>query len=39
MYDVSEGLVNEKMDVEVNKMFLDRSYDLILSIGQVVPLK
>lgn len=37
VYDVSEGLVNEKMDVEVNKMFLDRSYDLILSIGQVVP--
>lgn len=37
VYDVSESLVNEKMDVEVNKMFLDRSYDLILSIGQVVP--
>ncbi len=35
--EVSEGLVNEKIDVEVNKMFLDKSYDLIISIGQVVP--
>lgn len=35
--EVSEGLVNEKMDVEVNKMFLDKTYDLIISVGQVVP--
>lgn len=35
--EVSEGLVNEKIDVEVNKRLLDPSYDLILSIGQVVP--
>ena len=34
---VSEGLVNEKIDVEVNKLLLDKSYDLIISIGQVVP--
>ena len=34
---VSEGLVNNKIDVEVNKLLLDKSYDLIISIGQVVP--
>ena len=35
--EVSEGLVNEAVPVEVNKRILDPSYDLILSIGQVVP--
>ena len=35
--EVSEGLVNEKIDVEVNKLLVDKSYDLIISIGQVVP--
>lgn len=35
--EVSEGLVNEKIDVEVNRRLLDKSYDLIVSIGQVVP--
>ncbi len=35
--EVSEGLVNEKIDVEVNKLIMDKSYDLIISIGQVVP--
>ena len=34
---VSEGLMNEKIDVQVNKRVLDKSYDLIISIGQVVP--
>lgn len=34
---VSEGLMNESMDVEVSDFLLDKSYDLILSIGQVVP--
>ncbi len=34
---VSEGLVCESVDVEVNKRLLDKSYDLIISIGQVVP--
>ncbi|NLD87411.1 MAG: DUF2088 domain-containing protein [Clostridiales bacterium] len=34
---ISEGLVNNAIDVEVNKVILDKSYDLILSIGQVVP--
>ncbi|HHV59257.1 MAG TPA: DUF2088 domain-containing protein [Clostridiaceae bacterium] len=35
--EVSEGLVDEKVDVEVNKLLIDKSYDLIISIGQVVP--
>lgn len=35
--EVSEGLVNDKIDVEVNRYLMDKSYDLILSIGQVVP--
>ncbi|MDR1560222.1 MAG: lactate racemase domain-containing protein [Clostridiales bacterium] len=34
--EVSEGLVNTAIDVEVNKR-LYAGYDLILSIGQVVP--
>jgi len=35
--EVSEGLIDEAIPVEVNKRILDKSYDLILSIGQVVP--
>jgi len=35
--EVSEGLVNNSVDVEVNRCIMDPSYDLILSIGQVVP--
>lgn len=35
--EISEGLVNEKIDVEVNKLIIDKSYDLLISIGQVVP--
>ncbi len=35
--EVSEGVVNEKIDVEVNKLIVDKSYDLIISMGQVVP--
>lgn len=34
---VSEGLVDTKIDVEVNKLIMDKSYDLIISMGQVVP--
>lgn len=34
---VSEGIVNDPIDVEVSKRLLDPAYDLILSIGQVVP--
>ena len=35
--EVSEGLVTNSIDVEVNRRLMDPSYDLILSIGQVVP--
>ena len=35
--EASEGLVNSPIDVEVNRLIVDKSYDLILSIGQVVP--
>lgn len=34
---VSDGLLNNHIDVEVNKLLLDKSYDLIISVGQVVP--
>lgn len=35
--DISEGLFDEPIEVEINKRLLDKSYDLIISIGQVVP--
>ncbi len=35
--EVSEGLVENSIDVEINRRLLDQSYDLIISIGQVVP--
>jgi nickel-dependent lactate racemase len=34
---VSEGLINNPIDVEVNRLLVDKSYDLVISIGQVVP--
>lgn len=34
---ISEGLVGDPIDVEVNKRLLDKTYDLVISIGQVVP--
>ena len=34
---VSEGLISDPVDVEVNRRIVDKSYDLIISIGQVVP--
>ena len=35
--DVSDGLINQSMNVELSNYLLDPAYDLILSIGQVVP--
>lgn len=35
--EVSEGLVTDPISVEVNRLLMDPSYDLILSVGQVVP--
>ncbi len=34
---ISENLVTDPIDVEVNRKIVDPSYDLVLSIGQVVP--
>lgn len=35
--EVSEGVMDEPIDVEVNRLVVEGGYDLILSIGQVVP--
>ncbi|MDO5022906.1 MAG: lactate racemase domain-containing protein [Eubacteriales bacterium] len=35
--EVSEGIMEISVPVEINRALLDKSYDLILSIGQVVP--
>ena len=35
--EISEGRWKEPVSVEVNRLVLDESYDLILSVGQVVP--
>lgn len=35
--EISEGLIDEPVPIEMNKRLLDPSYSLILSIGQVVP--
>ncbi len=35
--DVSEGLMDAPIPVEINRRLLEPAYDLILSIGQVVP--
>ncbi|HRU32833.1 MAG TPA: lactate racemase domain-containing protein [bacterium] len=34
---VSEGIIDEPIEVEINRRLLDKDYDLIISIGQVVP--
>ena len=35
--EVSQGLIDEPIEVEVNKLIVSGFYDLIISIGQVVP--
>lgn len=35
--EITDGLWDKSVDVEVNKMVMDPSYDLVLSVGQVVP--
>ncbi len=35
--EITEGLWKDPIDVEVNKLVMDPSYDLIISVGQVVP--
>ena len=35
--DVSEGIFDEVIEIDINRRLLEKSYDLIISIGQVVP--
>lgn len=35
--EITEGLWKTSVDVEINRLVMDEKYDLILSIGQVVP--
>ena len=35
--EITEGLWTEAVSVEINRRVMDPSYDLILSVGQVVP--
>ena len=35
--EITEGLWHDPVDVEINHLVMDEKYDLILSIGQVVP--
>ena len=35
--EITDGLWNELVTIEINKMIINNNYDLILSIGQVVP--
>ncbi len=35
--EISEGLMDESIDVEVNKLLVSGEYDIIISLGQVVP--
>ncbi len=34
---ISEGVWKDPVDVEINRRIMDQDYDLILSVGQVVP--
>lgn len=35
--EITEGLWTEPLNVEINRLVMDPSYELILSVGQVVP--
>ena len=35
--EITDGLWHEAVDVEINRLVMEEKYDLILSIGQVVP--
>lgn len=37
MHHISGGLWSESADVQINRLVMDKSYDLIISVGQVVP--
>ena len=35
--EITEGLWHDEVDVEINRRVMDEKYDLIISVGQVVP--
>jgi len=35
--DLSNGILNEAIPLKINKMIVDSKYDLVLSVGQVLP--
>lgn len=35
--EITEGLWHDPVDVEINKLVMNEKYDLIISVGQVVP--
>ena len=35
--EITEGLWHDAVDVEINRRVMDEKYDLIISVGQVVP--
>ena len=37
MEEITEGLWHDPVSVEINRLVMDEKYDLILSVGQVVP--
>ncbi|MDR0654536.1 MAG: lactate racemase domain-containing protein [Synergistaceae bacterium] len=37
VFELSNGMIDEPIDIEINKRLLDRSYDAVISVGQVVP--
>jgi nickel-dependent lactate racemase len=37
VFKLSEGAIDEPIDIEINKRLLDPSYDAVISLGQVVP--
>ncbi len=37
LQDLSNGLINEAIPLKINKMIVDSQYDLVLSVGQVLP--
>ncbi len=37
LQEITEGLWHDAVSVEINRRVMDESYDLILSVGQVVP--
>lgn len=37
LMEITEGLWNDPVSVEINRLVMDESYDLIISPGQVVP--